>query len=86
MNERWVIRISLAAMKAKYQVPRGEASNLTEAIAVLSHGIPQDAKPVPDEENSFYYTRGNYRIVFEIIEERTFRVAKFERVQPPKSK
>ena len=76
----WIIRFSPVATKDKYRIPRGEAALFRDAVALLYHGQPADAQPVPAAPNTSVYSRNGYLIAFEVlIESRTNRVLYFER-------
>ena len=80
-DPRWVVRLTPDAVADKYKVSRGEAAQLSEALAVLYHGPAGPGhKPYADGlfANTFEYAYNGYRIVYEVLlEQRTMRVLYF---------
>jgi hypothetical protein len=77
---RWNICFSPAATRDKHQIPRGEAALFRDAVAVLVHGRPADAQPVPAALNTYVYSRNGYLIAFEMLaESQTNRIPYIER-------
>ena len=81
-EHRWVVRLTPDAVADKYKVSRGEAAQLSEALAVLYHGPAAPGhKPYADGlfANTFEFAYNGYRIIYEVLlEQRTIRVLYFE--------
>ena len=81
-DHRWVVRLTPDAVADKYKVSRGEAAQLSAALAVLyqSPAAPGH-KPYADSlfANTYEYEYNAYRIIYEVLlEQRTIRVLYFE--------
>ena len=81
-DHRWVVRLTPDAVADKYKVSRGEAAQLSAALAVLYNGPAASGhKPYADGlfANTFEYVYNGYRIIYEVLlEQRTIRVLYFE--------
>ena len=80
-DPRWVVRLTPDAVADKYKVSRGEAAQLSEALAVLYHGPAAPGhKPYADGlfANTFEFAYNGYRIVYEVLlEQRTIQALYF---------
>ena len=80
-DTRWGVRLTPDAVADKYKVSRGEAAQLSAALAVLYHGPAAPGhKPYANGlfANTFEYAYNGYRIVYDVLlEQRTIRVLYF---------
>ena len=80
MRSRWTVRFAPEVQHEKYRIPRGEAAQFQDAIAILFDGpTPAGYEPLSGHPSIFAYERNGYQIWYEVIEEaRSIRVLYFE--------
>lgn len=84
MRGQWQISFDPALVPEKYKIPRGEAANFDDAVAVLFDGpTPEGYLPYEEMPDVYEYTRNGYRIVYEVLMDarpHSIRVIFFERL------
>ena len=80
MRARWTVRFAPEVQHEKYGIPRGEAAQFQDAIAILFDGpTPAGYEPLSGHSSIFVYERNGYRIWYEVIEDaKSIRVLYFE--------